>query len=300
MAAQLKREREQSRKVLADAELAVRSLTLCVLRATHGYSYLQSQNLTKHLNYLRESLHPKGEPSAPPTPPSPKARRPIQNRETSPTSPQFNRISRPPNFPGIHEDEEPSPSSSEGLEKQASPPRKKVKTKPRLSASKLPLPTRGTSPTPLSTGSAGEYLDLSTVTASSKPKKTIRRQSGLLTVNTESLSVPRSGSPAFGSPIRLEAGLAEEEEELAAVQGQLQVEACEEEDHDEIIVKKEKRKGKAREMRESEGEKEDPQEKKRSRNPEELSEPVVKPKLTSRNALQPIDSNGMTPQSRSG
>jgi hypothetical protein len=47
---------------------------------------------------------------------------------------------------------------------------------------------------------------------------------GLLTVNTETLSVPRSGSPAFGSPIRLEAGRAEEEEEFGALNGTLEVE----------------------------------------------------------------------------
>jgi hypothetical protein len=98
---------------------------------------------TKHLTYLRESENIKLVVDTPPTPPSPRARRPVLNVNTSPTSPQFNRIARPPNIPG---DDEPSPSSSDENPPKTTLPRRKSKPKLRLS-SKLPLPTRGPSPT---------------------------------------------------------------------------------------------------------------------------------------------------------
>lgn len=122
-----------------------------------------------------------------------------------------------------------------------------------------------------------------------------------MTVNTESLSVPRSGSPAFGSPIRLEAGRAEEEEELAAVRGTLEVEVLKA-GVDETVVKKEKRKAKAKEQRESESEKDvmaeitvRHREKKRPREEDgsENAKSKQKDVSTSRTALQPIDNNGM-------
>ena len=77
----------------------------------------------------------------------------------------------------------------------------------------------------------------------SKPRKATRRQSGLLSLNSESLSVPRAPSPAFGSPIRRAAGLAEEEEEIAVVTGQL-VEVDFEVTEINIPVKKRKSRGK--------------------------------------------------------
>ena len=234
----------------------------------------------------------------PPTPPSPRARRPVLNVDTIPTSPQF-RIARPPNIPGIYEDDEPSPSSSEENPKQTTPPRKKSKSKPRLSASKLPLPSRGPSPTfppqPPQSGNTETSI-------TSKPLKRIpsRRQSGLLTVKTETLSVPRSGSPAFGSPVRLEAGRAEEEEEFAAVHGTLEVEVLQP-GVDETVVKKEKRKAKAKEQRESESEKDGTietvvrlKEKKRPREEDGFENAKSKHKdvSASRTALQPIDNTG--------
>ncbi|KAH9483493.1 hypothetical protein JR316_0002961 [Psilocybe cubensis] len=248
LTAQLKKEREKSQKVIADAETA-------------------AQNLAKHLIYLRETHNIPTVSNDPPSPPSPRARRPAL--DVSPSSPQLNRISRPPNVPGIYEEDEPSGSSEE----RATPPRKKTKSKPRLSASKLPLPTRAPSPTP--TGSNDV----------SKPKKTIRRQSGLLSVNTEVLSVPRSGSPAFGSPIRLEAGRAEEAEELAAVHGELEI---------TITPKKERRKAKSKEEPEGEVVSKPPKEKKKPREEVDSSDilkPKVKDTTAPRTALQPIDSN---------
>ncbi len=176
------------------------------------------------------------------------------------------------------------------------PQPKKSKTKSKLSASKLPLPACGSSPTPPTTGEVGtQRVDLSAPNALTKPRKTIRRQSGLLKVTTESLAVPRSGSPAFGSPIRLEAGLAEEAEEMAAMHHEIEVVVEAQEDPvntDKKEKDKDKRKGKSKEQRESESE-EAPREKKRPRDTEDLSEVTTKVKSGLRAALQPIDCNGM-------
>ena len=113
--------------------------------------------------------------------------------------------------------------------------------------------------------------------------------------------MPRSGSPAFGSPIRLEAGRAEEEEEFAALHGTLEVEILQP-DVDGTTVKKEKRKARAKEQRESESEKDGigeivvrPREKKRPREEDGSESAKCKQKdvAVPRTALQPIDNNGM-------
>jgi hypothetical protein len=222
---------------------------------------------------------------APPTPPSPKVRRPPII--TDPISLQF-RIARPPNVPGIYEDEEPSSSSAGEQEKLVTVARKKLKTS-RLSTSKLPVPARGCSPTPSSVENNRHRIDLSSVDTTTKPRKTIRRQSGLLKVKTESLAPPRSGSPAYGSPIRREAALAEAAEEIAAAHGEIDVLTMEEDLTG--IAKKEKKKGKSKEQSETEGEKDVLREKRKLKEIEESSEIPLKTK-SSRNALQPIDSNG--------
>ena len=180
-------------------------------------TFIQSQNLVKHLSYLRESF---GIPLLPPSPPpvaAPKARKPVANFDAEVTSPYLNRVSRPPTIPGINEEEEPSayePFSTTGEEnhKSTTPHRKKTKTKSAKgpsnssssSNSKLPMPARPNTPavraTVATTDSDLEPLDLAMV------KKPSRRQSGLLSIRAESLGTPRSGSPAFGSPIGPEAG----------------------------------------------------------------------------------------------
>lgn len=177
------------------------------------------------------------------------------------------------------------------------PQPKNSKIKSKLSASKLPLPACGSSPTPTTGEVDTQRVDLSAPNALTKPRKTIRRQSGLLKVTTESPAVPRSGSPAFGFPIRLEAGLAEEEEEMAAVHHEIEVVVEAQEDPvnaDKKGKEKDKRKGKSKERRESESE-EAPREKKRPRDTEDSSGVTVKAKSGLRAALQPIDSNGMNP-----
>ncbi|KAK0493305.1 hypothetical protein EDD18DRAFT_1179426 [Armillaria luteobubalina] len=215
LSTELKREREKSGKVLAEVEIA-------------------ALGLTKHLDFLRQTFDIR-QHSEPPTPLIPRAtRRPSPATSSSSPSPT-NRLSRPPNVPGICEEEEPILTSEEEqivIENPPSP-RRKVKTKPRLSASKLPLPSRIASPPPV--------LDLSSVNVNSLWKKPARRQSGLLTVNIDMVneSLERPVTPVLGMT-KAENEACEEEEEEAAVYNGL-VENVMEEETGEVKVKKEKR-----------------------------------------------------------
>ncbi|KAF6758481.1 hypothetical protein DFP72DRAFT_1032067 [Ephemerocybe angulata] len=213
LASELKREREKSRKVMADAEIA-------------------TLNLTKHLNYLRTSLEITRSPPPFRAPPSPKAKR--RPPPPDPTEePEIPRIARPPTVPGIHEEDEPSESES----KPSASAKRKSSVRRRLSASNLPVATNRISTPPPHAGPSEPsnnngvvHMDLSVAVASSTfgKRKPTRRQSGLLTVNTQ--PPPRPASPAFGSPVRLEAGRAELREELAAVNGDMDVLEDEEEE----------------------------------------------------------------------
>jgi hypothetical protein len=144
--------------------------------------------------------------------------------------------------------------------------------------------------------------------SSSSPtkRKSSRRQSGLLSIDTESLAPPRTASPAFGSPIRLEAGRAEEAEEIAATNGNLQVDIePDPRDHDALIPpplpKKEKRKYREKEpeddkVKEYASDSLRSREKKRQREDDDNFLPEgTKGKLrdmtSSRAILQPIDPN---------
>ncbi|KXN83409.1 hypothetical protein AN958_01458 [Leucoagaricus sp. SymC.cos] len=207
---ELKREREKSRKVMADAEAA----------ALH---------LTKHLGYLRHTHNISMEPTPPPSPAFPPATKPPA-QTTNACIPGL-RISKPPNVPGIHEEDEPCLSSDDDeTEGKSSSGKRKPKSKSRLAASKLPLPPRATSPptmnpvsnmTPIPSrvGYTGSWSTTNTTTTTKR--KSSRRQSGLLSIDTDNLAPPRPASPAFGSPIRLEAARAEEAEEIAAMTGNL-------------------------------------------------------------------------------
>ncbi|KAF5348352.1 hypothetical protein D9758_010907 [Tetrapyrgos nigripes] len=212
IALELRRERTKSRQIIEEAE----SLAL---------------GFTKRLHHLRQELRisPSTTPSS--TPPIPRAtQRPAPNADSSPISP---RLVRAPTIPNIYEDDEPTPTSDE--EEGLSQKRKHKSN--RLSASRLPLPTRISSPPP--------EIDLVTV----GKRKPMRRQSGLLTIDTrfiqeESSSAGRPPSPAFGSSDRREAGLAEEEE-MQAVNGEDVRTATEEES--DSVARKEKRKAKSKE-----------------------------------------------------
>ncbi|KIL68450.1 hypothetical protein M378DRAFT_158246 [Amanita muscaria Koide BX008] len=183
LAAQLKQERERSRKILADAEAA-------------------ALNLTKQLEQLRQSYKLDVFPPTPPTPPSPKARRPplMPNAET-----QINRLSRPPNVPEIQEEDEPAESTESDTDKP-NPFQRRTTTKSRSPVPGVPRQARPASP-PL-------RIDLS---ATSHRKKPSRRQSGILNVNKETLALQRPPSPSFGSPIRKAVTLAQEDNENEAI-----------------------------------------------------------------------------------
>ncbi|TFK45908.1 hypothetical protein OE88DRAFT_1721318 [Heliocybe sulcata] len=181
--AQLKREKEKTRKIMADADDAI-------------------FNLVRHFTSIRDAYKiPTGRPSLDRTPPAPRIARPV-------AAPAFQmpRLSRVPDVPGINEVEEEDEVDTEG---SSSTPTKRKKTR-RASGSRLPVPA----------------VDLFEDVAQTKKKKISRRQSGLLSMPTPeelTLSPPRPPSPAFGSPIRRQAGLAEEEEERAAMSGELEV-----------------------------------------------------------------------------
>ncbi|KAI0956558.1 hypothetical protein AcW1_005208 [Taiwanofungus camphoratus] len=211
LASQLKRERERSRKIIADAEAATHSLV-------------------KHLGHIRKSFNiSHGRSSSPEEPPSasPRAKRRVPDPSASPPP---NRLARPPTIPGIYEDDETNMSSPEDLdadveeEEERSPtPARKKKAKPRSSDSRLPIPTRVISPPP--------SVDLPQINFDEKlsnagKRKPTRRQSGLLT-SMSITTVTRSGistevvptrppSPAFGPPLRKELKLVEDEEVIPA------------------------------------------------------------------------------------
>lgn len=322
LAAQLKREREKSRKVMTEAEAAVR-LALAITAISHQHFFLQTLNLTKHLSYLRQSLNISTSSSAPTTPHSPRARKPPPNR--TPANPSSNppplpRLSKIPNVPGICEEEEPLLSSSEHeIEKPPSPVlRKSSKSKPRLSASRLPLPARVVEAPPLlplAEAPLSSELQQVPVKSSTRPRKPSRRHSGLLMISADrSLSVPRAPSPAFGSPIRRAAGLEEEEEEVVTVSEQLMLEAdmeveveLEVETHPKRVRRKSK--GKEREAEGGEGvesvpplplrerERERERDKKRAKGEDDddgKGKPRLKDVTNSRAVLLPIDNTGIS------
>ncbi|KAJ7290223.1 hypothetical protein C8J57DRAFT_1610849 [Mycena rebaudengoi] len=155
LAAQLKRERDKSRKILSDAEAATNALS------SHFAVLRQTFNIPAH-----------SPPSPSPTPPRVRPASGASNVNAPP------RLSRAPVVPDINEDDEPL-----DVDDPNTPPRKPKKKERRLSASRLPLPARGITPPPLAVpppppptaASAPLHIDLSALPL---PKK--RRQSGLL------------------------------------------------------------------------------------------------------------------------
>ncbi|TDL18938.1 hypothetical protein BD410DRAFT_822282 [Rickenella mellea] len=233
LASQLKREREKSQRIMGDTEAATLSLL-------------------KHLGTIRKS-HNVTQMSTP-SPPSQPSAQPAQTRRPPQRLSPTMRLAQPPTIPGISEDPEPASSSCDEMELPQIVTNTRIKvtsissgghanTKPRLSSSRLPLPLRVSTP-PLA--------DLPEETAGRR-RKPARRQSGLLSADTVAVQPHRPPSPAFGSPIRLEAALAEEEEEIAVINGEIiDIEVNETEESEEVAKKARKeKKARARE-RESE------------------------------------------------
>ncbi|KAJ3773224.1 hypothetical protein FB446DRAFT_733673 [Lentinula raphanica] len=181
LAAQLKREREKSRKVIAETEAAV-------------------SGLTKHLGFLRQAFSIPENSHSPsfssPTPP--RATQRPQPSADSPNSPVYPRLSRAPTIPLIYEDDEPSDPTEDDEPSMAKMPSLRHKNKAkRLSASRLPLPSRTPSPLPTSP-SMDQFVDPSAKITKRRP---LRNHSGLLV---------RQGSPVVGSHE------AEEDDQMAA------------------------------------------------------------------------------------
>lgn len=142
------------------------------------------------------------------------------------------RIAKAPTIPGIDEEDEDSASSPESpgdLDDDGPPtsptPPVRNKSKPRSSGSRLPLPTRASSPPLPPPPPEIPNLDLQDPVLRAGKRKPTRRQSGLLTTSLSITTItevlpPRPSSPVgFVSTHRREGALEEEEEVLAVIGG---------------------------------------------------------------------------------
>lgn len=240
----------------------------------------QTHSLMKHLGLIRKSFNVSRQTSTTPEPPPPpRARRPIPNLDASPTVP---RLARPPTIPGITEDDE---NEAIMLDEEVvpSPTPQRRKSKPRASM--------------VHAKEEVALIQFDEDLNKAGKRKPTRRQSGLLTtkmaVTVAEVVTPRPPSPAFGSPLRRDAALEEEDEVIAAIG----VPEPMDEDEDEeptvmtITRRDKKRKQKDPDEREKDREKEgDPavvessrrdREKRRARDSDEVSNPfeAKKPKL---------------------
>jgi hypothetical protein len=172
--------------------------------------------------------------------PPPKARRPVLNPDASPHA---NRLARAPRFPEIFEEDEDAPEDNRC--QSPTPVTRRKKPRSTSSASQPHVLARpSSSPPPFLQAPivATIQVDIDESLLKQNKKRISRRQSGLITVgsgNSSSGSTgsstksrttsppPRAPSPAFGSPLRRDAGLAEEEEEYAAVHGHRRVDVDE-------------------------------------------------------------------------
>jgi hypothetical protein len=170
--------------------------------------------------------------------PLPKARRPVLNPGASP---HVNRLARPPRVPEIFEEDEAGSdahdedgSQSPTLVIRRKKPRSTSSSRPQLPAPTVPHPPPPIHPPPII---ATIQVDINESLLKQGKKRISRRQSGLINVigsggsgssgssSSSSRSrvaspPPRPPSPAFGSPLRRDAGLAEEEEEYEVLHGQ--------------------------------------------------------------------------------
>jgi hypothetical protein len=185
---------------------------------------------------LRKNFNiPSPKSPSPKKPSPPKARRPVLNPDASPHA---NRIARPPRVPEIFEEDE-ADSDAPVDDRTHSPTPITRRKKPRSISSSRPLASAvAASPLPGPALAvpivATIQVDIDESLLRHGTKRIARRQSGLINVASSSGSgsstssrsraaspSPRPPSPAFGSPLRRDAGLAEEEEEYAALHGNL-------------------------------------------------------------------------------
>ncbi|EJD06135.1 uncharacterized protein FOMMEDRAFT_139387 [Fomitiporia mediterranea MF3/22] len=223
---QLKREKVKSHKIMADAEAA-------------------AFNLLKHFGFIRESYNvPLERPHSPKdngdsSPPS-------RCQKPPPRSPSAPRLAQLPTVPDIYEEPEPhegetsSEENDHGRNIRSDRQATLTSSRRRESISRLPVPSRVSTPPPVSAMSSPMEEGPTT----SRKRKLTRRASGLM---PSIEPTPRPVSPVLGSPMQQDIELSAEEE-AAALQDVEAIAAREEEqDHDhELPSKKPRKKSKTR------------------------------------------------------
>lgn len=163
----------------------------------------------------------------------PKARRPVLNPGASPHA---NRLARPPRVPEIfEEDEAGSDAPAEDGSQSPTPVMRRKKSRSTSSSSRAPAPALTVSPPMIPPPIVATIqVDINESLLKQGKKRISRRQSGLINVTSSSSGVSASStsssskgreaspplrppSPAFGSPLRRDAALAEEEEEYEVI-----------------------------------------------------------------------------------
>jgi hypothetical protein len=207
----------------------------------------QVHNLIRSFGTIRKNFNiPSPKPPSPKKDTLPKARRPALNPGASPHA---NRLARPPRVPEIvEEDEAGSDALVEDRSQSPTPVMRHKKSRSTSSSSSsrapalVPAVSPATLPPPIV---ATIHVDINESLLKQGKKRISRRQSGLINVTSSSGSVTsssassssrgrgaspplRPSSPAFGSPLRRDAALAEEEEEYEVILGQRATNANEE------------------------------------------------------------------------
>ncbi len=197
----------------------------------------QVHNLIRSFGSIRKSFNiPSPKSPSPKNDTLPKARRPVLNPDASPHA---NRLARPPRVPEIFEEDEAGSDALAGECSQSpTPVMRRKKSRSMSSSSRLPAPAPTVSPPTLPPSIVATIqVDINESLLKQGKKRLSRRQSGLINITGSSGSGSSSSasssskgrgaspplrppSPAFGSPLRHDAALAEEEEEYEAILGQ--------------------------------------------------------------------------------
>jgi hypothetical protein len=151
---------------------------------------------------MRKSFNINQQTTIIPDPPQPlRARRPVSKPDVSPT---VARLARPPTIPGIFEDDENEPLGQAGL--STTPHRRKTKMRTSMVLAEEDVP----------------LIQFDEDMTKAGKRKPTRRQSGLLTtkmaVTVSDVLSQRPPSPAFGSPLRRDAALDQDDEVIAVIE----------------------------------------------------------------------------------
>jgi hypothetical protein len=175
-------------------------------------------------------------------------------------SPHANRLARPPRVPEIfEEDEAGSDAFAEDRSQSPTPVMRRKKSRSTSSSSRVPAPAPIVSPPTLPLPIVATIqVDINESLLKHGKKRVSRRQSGLINVTSSCGSVSSSSasssskgrgvspplrppSPAFGSPLRRDAALAEEEEVYEAILGHRPTNANEEPNLERVTNKGKKK-----------------------------------------------------------